>query len=206
MSVPAYQLVKIRPLITLLSLQTCVFTRNCLHTYSCTHTRTHIHTYTHTYWPNMNVSPDVPAYTLMSGSIKLKIYSYIKVRVHRQIFDIPILSFTKLILVWHKTNGTLLFFFFFYLRLFDGVHFQYSQILEHFLFSKGSNSFLFWQFYTFCYSSFYTFHYEHGTFFYDKFHFYILAFESPMRFHFCKGLMSSVRIKWLMFSCDFVNL
>ena len=41
------------------------------------------------------------------------------------------------------------FSFFFCLRLFDGICFQYSQILVIFLFSQCSGSFLFWQFYFF---------------------------------------------------------
>ena len=63
-------------------------------------------------------------------------------------------------------------------RLFDGVRFQYSQVLAIFLFSKRSDFFLVWQFYSFCYSSFSPFHYEHGTFFYFKFYFFILAVYS----------------------------
>ena len=45
-----------------------------------------------------------------------------------------------------------------------GVRFQYFHVLVIFLFSKTSDSFLFWQFYSFCYSSFSTFHYQDGTF------------------------------------------
>ena len=44
-----------------------------------------------------------------------------------------------------------------------------------FLFSKRFRYFLTWQFDSFRYLSFPTFHYWHGTFFYAKFHFYILA-------------------------------
>ena len=52
---------------------------------------------------------------------------------------------------------------------------QYSQVLVIFLFSKYSDSFLIWQFYSYCYFSFSTFHNEHGIFFYANFHSYILT-------------------------------
>ena len=66
------------------------------------------------------------------------------------------------------------FFFFFDLILFDIVCFQYSLALIIFLLFKNSASFLVWQFNSFhCLSSF-TFHYPYVTFFYAKFHDYIL--------------------------------
>ena len=40
-------------------------------------------------------------------------------------------------------------YFFFYLRLFDCVRFQYSQLLVIFLFFRGPDFFLIWQFYSF---------------------------------------------------------
>ena len=61
-------------------------------------------------------------------------------------------------------------FFSFNLGLFDGVRFQYFQVLVIFLFSKRSDSFLFCQFYSFCCLSFSASHYKHVTFFYAKFH------------------------------------
>ena len=69
--------------------------------------------------------------------------------------------------------GTLLLFFL-HLRLFDNVRFQYSHGFVIFLFSKRSDSFLIWQFNSFRYLSFSTFHYEHDTSFYAKFHSYII--------------------------------
>ena len=62
------------------------------------------------------------------------------------------------------------FYFLFHLRLSDGVCFQYYQVLVILLFSKHSDSFLFWQFYSFSYLYFSTLHYNHTTFFYAKFH------------------------------------
>ena len=50
----------------------------------------------------------------------------------------------------------------FYLHLFDGVRFQYSQVLVVFLFSENSDSFLVWQLYSFRYLGFFlTFDYKH---------------------------------------------
>ena len=51
--------------------------------------------------------------------------------------------------------------FLFHLRWFDGVYFQYSQVVVIFLFSKCSDCFLIWQIYSFRYLSFSTFHYGH---------------------------------------------
>ena len=48
----------------------------------------------------------------------------------------------------------------FHLCLFIGVHFQYSQVLVIFLFSKHSDSFLIWLFYSFHYLSFFIFYYS----------------------------------------------
>ena len=69
-------------------------------------------------------------------------------------------------------------YFFFHLHFFDGVHFQYSQVLVIFLLSKCSNAFLIWLFYSFHCLTFPIFHYEYGTFSYVKFHSYILAVYS----------------------------
>ena len=74
--------------------------------------------------------------------------------------------------------GSTLLLFFFHLRSFDGVHFQYSQVFVFFLFSKRSDSFLIWHFYSFRYFPFSIFHYVHGTFFYAGFHSYILSVYS----------------------------
>ena len=67
-------------------------------------------------------------------------------------------------------------YFFFHLCLFDDFHSQYFLVLAIFLFSKRSNSFLIRQFYFF--SVLFPFYYEHGAFFYVKFHFYILVLYS----------------------------
>ena len=55
-------------------------------------------------------------------------------------------------------------YFFFHHHLFDGVRFQYSQVLVVFLFSKRSDTFLISLLYTFCYVSFFTLHYGQDTF------------------------------------------
>ena len=67
--------------------------------------------------------------------------------------------------------------FFFPLRLFDGVCFQYFQVHVIFLFPKRSDS-LIWQLYSFRYLSFVIFHYEYGIFYYGKFHSNILVVYS----------------------------
>ena len=61
--------------------------------------------------------------------------------------------------------------------------------------------------------SFATFHDEHGTFLYAKFHFYVLTvyfngvYESFQLFSFlANSLMSSMYISWLIFSCDLLGL
>ena len=51
--------------------------------------------------------------------------------------------------------------------------------------SKCSDSFFIWQFYSFPYFTFSTFHYEHSTFFNTKFHSYILGV-------YCYGLNQSL--------------
>ena len=66
-------------------------------------------------------------------------------------------------------------YFFFHLGLFDGIRFQYLQVIVIFFFSGRTDSFLIWLFNSFNYLSFSTFHAELGTFFYAKFHFYIQA-------------------------------
>ena len=80
-------------------------------------------------------------------------------------------------------------FFPFHLLLFDGVSFQYFQILVIFFLFMYSDSLPIWQFYSLLYFSFSMFHYEHGTFFNAKFHSYILAvysysFFQSLRFFF----------------------
>ena len=84
--------------------------------------------------------------------------------------------------------------FFFNLHLFDGVRFLFSQVLVIFLFFERSDSFLTWQFYSFCYLSFSASPYEHDTFFYTEFHSSILTlysyclYQSPLLLHFWKQL------------------
>ena len=84
---------------------------------------------------------------------------------------------------------------FFHFCLFDGVHFQNSQVLVIFVFSKGSDFFMIWQFYSFRCLSLYTFAFEDGTFSYVRFHSYILTvysywFHQDLQFCFifCKQL------------------
>ena len=78
--------------------------------------------------------------------------------------------------------------FFFHFCLFDDVHFQYSQELTRFLFSKCSHTFLIGQLNSLCYLSFPTSHWEHGTFFLCQnpllYPGYIFLFLSPIIFHF----------------------
>ena len=45
-------------------------------------------------------------------------------------------------------------YFFFHIRLFDGIRFQYYQVLVIFFLSKSSDSFLIWQFYSFSFCLF----------------------------------------------------
>ena len=60
--------------------------------------------------------------------------------------------------------------------------------------------------------SFATFHYKHCTFFYAKFHSYVLTVYSECirvfsSFSFsANSLMSSIYIRWLIFSCDLFRL
>ena len=60
--------------------------------------------------------------------------------------------------------------------------------------------------------SFATFHNEHGTFFYAKFHSYVLTvYSACMRVSssfsiFANHLISSMYIRWLIFSCDLLSL
>ena len=56
-------------------------------------------------------------------------------------------------------SSEILLLFFFHVELFDGVRFQYSQILVVFFLPECSNSFQIWQFYPFIYISRITFHY-----------------------------------------------
>ena len=58
---------------------------------------------------------------------------------------------------------TLFFFFFIHLHLFDGVHFQYSQVFVRFFSSKCSDFFLIWLLYSFRYLSFSASYYSQGT-------------------------------------------
>ena len=106
------------------------------------------------------------------------------------------------------------FFFFFYLLLFDDVRFQYFQIIIIFLFIQLFDSCLIWQLCSFIYLFFSTFHYKHGPFFKAKFHSHILAvysyslYQSPTLFHFffANSMMSSMYMRWLIFSFNLVSL
>ena len=68
--------------------------------------------------------------------------------------------------------------FYFHFCLFHGVIFEYIQVFLIFLFSKSSDVFLIWQFYSFCCFSIPTFHCPHFIFLYPKFHSYIWAIYS----------------------------
>ena len=72
------------------------------------------------------------------------------------------------------------FYFFFHLFFFDGVHFQYSQILVNFL---CSYAFLIWLFRSSNCFSLPTFHYQNSIFFGAKFHSYILTVYSYCSHH-----------------------
>ena len=65
--------------------------------------------------------------------------------------------------------------FCFFHLCFDGVHFQYSQVLVIFFLSKHSDVFMIHWFYSFCCFFFPNFHYEHGTLFTAKYNSFILA-------------------------------
>ena len=94
-------------------------------------------------------------------------------------------------------------FFFFNLRLFDGVHFHYSQVLLSFLFSVNSDSFLinitvlfFWLFVFFCFSllAWHIF-LSKISFLYPDCIFLLFVFESLILFQFFNNsLMSSMYI------------
>ena len=66
----------------------------------------------------------------------------------------------------------------FHLYLFDGVSFQYSKVFVRFLFTECSNFFLGLVFRFLFPVSFLDFHYWHGSFFYAKFHPYVLTVHS----------------------------
>ena len=90
--------------------------------------------------------------------------------------------------------------------------FQYSQVLVVFFFSKCSKVFLIWNFYSFWCFSFSFFHYHQGTFFSAKFYIswlYILTVCMKISRSFsvlANTFILSMYIRWLIFSCDFVNL
>ena len=62
--------------------------------------------------------------------------------------------------------------------LFDGIHYQYSQVLVIFFSFQAFWWFLLWLFSSSYWFSFLTFHYEHGTVFSTKFYSYILTVYS----------------------------
>ena len=104
-------------------------------------------------------------------------------------------------------------YFFFHFCFSDGVHFQYSQVLLIFLFSKHSNSLLIRYFYSFSYLSFSTSHYQHGIFSMPNsislywLYILIVCICVSNSFSFlANSLMSSMSIRWLIFSCNLVNL
>ena len=49
-------------------------------------------------------------------------------------------------------------------------------------------------------------HYQHDAFFDAKFHSYVLIVHSHLFSFFANSLMSSMYIKWLIFSCDLLSL
>ena len=82
-----------------------------------------------------------------------------------------------------------------------------------FHFRPVPNSVVIWSFDSVSHMSFSTFHDEHGTFFYAKFHSYVLTvysnfvYESfQFSFIFANNLMPSMYIRWLIFSCDLLSL
>ena len=91
------------------------------------------------------------------------------------------------------SSKVLLSYFFFHL-MFDSVHFQYSQIFVIFFSSKCSEAFLIWLFFSFCCFSSLLFHYQHDTFFHDKFYNYILAVYSYSLY---KGFLFFILGKYL---------
>ena len=69
-------------------------------------------------------------------------------------------------------------YFFFYLRLIDGIHFQYSQVLIGFLFSVRSSSFFIWPLHSFSYLFYFRFLSLAWHIFYVKLHSHILPVYS----------------------------
>ena len=53
-----------------------------------------------------------------------------------------------------RSSEVTIFYFFLHFLFFDDVHFQYSQVIVIFLFSKPSDFFSIWNFYSFRYLSF----------------------------------------------------
>ena len=76
-----------------------------------------------------------------------------------------------------SASSKVISFLLFHLCLFDSVSFQYCQRLVMFLLIKHSDFIQFW--YSFPCISFFPFHYHHDTFFYNTFHYNILA-EYPI--------------------------
>ena len=73
-----------------------------------------------------------------------------------------------------------------------------GHLLFFFLYFRIIDSFLIWHIYSYSYLSFFTFHYEHDTFFYVKFYFYILVVYSDC-------LYQCLQLTFLFFFFFFAN-
>ena len=101
----------------------------------------------------------------------------------------------------------------FHFHLFDGVSLQDTQVFVGFVFSERSRFVVIWLLHSVSHLSLATFHDEHGTFFYAKFHSYALTLYSNSEYErfqlfflfFANNLMSSMYIRWVI-SCDLVCL
>ena len=94
-----------------------------------------------------------------------------------------------------------LFLFFLSSPFFDGFSFHYYEILVIIFFSERSHSFFIWQFYSFCYLYFSTFHNEHGTFFNTKFYSYILPVFPYFLYKILKFFFIDPKIVWNLCTC-----
>ena len=125
------------------------------------------------WWHGSDVGPEAsPSTFLLSGPFVWVLLSYIS----RMVLTILQGKLPwSLFLLWNFCHWAwfweafffvwrTLFLFSFHPRLPNGIHFQYSRVLEIFLFSKRSDSFLIWQFYSFCYLSFSAFYFKQSTF------------------------------------------
>ena len=169
-----------------------------------------------------NIRPCASSYTFLSSgwffwilpwSI-LRMVSNILQEVLLGVYSIDEISAAELVFQKFSFSSEVLFsYFFLWSPLFYGDRFQYSLVHVIFLFSKHSGSFLIWQFYSFCYFS--------SPFLLLAGHFFSLKNSIPISWLYIlivciwvshsfsflgNSLMSSLYIRWLIFSSDLLNL